>query len=461
MISTNETVVSETVVSFEGFQTKMKFYDREQEIEKLREIARRSREVAQFTVVTGRRRVGKSSLILKAYEKEPFAYLFVERKSEKDLCEGFAAELESKLGLSFYGTPSRFEDLFKAILKFSLDHPITVVIDEFQEFLKINKSVFSAMQHLWDVHHAKAKINLIVSGSVNTLMQKIFLSHKASLYGRATAFFKIQPFRIEVLKRILSDHSPHFDNDDLLALWTFTGGVAKYVALLMDAGAVTRQRMIEKIVSEESLFIDEGRMILAEEFDKEYGFYFSVLSAIACGRNTRAEISQALGRDCGGYLTRLERDYAIIEQIRPIYARESAKGAHYRIHDRFFSFWFRFVFKYSYLLQIRGYDKLRELIARDYPVFSGFALESYFHQKFVESGEWTRLGNWWDRKGENELDLIAENELDDRLVIAEIKREKSRIDLAAVKAKFEVFKKNVKLSRKLKPEFQAFSIKDM
>ena len=331
----------------------MKFYDRETEVEKLREIERRSHKVAQFTVVTGRRRVGKSSLILKACEKCKFAYLFVERKSEKDLCEGFVAELEQKLGMPFYATPSRFEDVFKAIMKYSLEHPITVVIDEFQEFLKINKSIFGEMQHYWDVYHTDAKINLIVSGSVYTLMQKIFLSRKASLYGRGTAFFRIEPFRIEVLKRILADHSPKYDNEDLLALWTFTGGVAKYVALLMDAGAVTRKKMIEKIVCEESLLIDEGRMVLAEEFDKEYGFYFSVLSAIACGRNTRAEISQTLGRDCGGYLTRLERDYAIIEQIRPMYAKESAKGAHYRIHDRFFSFWFRFVFKYSSLLQIR------------------------------------------------------------------------------------------------------------
>lgn len=82
----------------------MQFYDREQEVRKLREIELRSHEVAQFTVVTGRRRVSKSSLILKACENCTFAYLFVERKSEKDLCEGFAAELELKLGMQFYGT---------------------------------------------------------------------------------------------------------------------------------------------------------------------------------------------------------------------------------------------------------------------------------------------------------------------------------------------------------------------
>ena len=439
----------------------MKFYDREKELEKLRRIEQQSHTNARFTIVTGRRRVGKSSLILKACEGTRFAYLFVDRKSEQDLCEGFAEEVSSKLGLSIYPAPVKFEELFRKIMEYSLDHQITVVIDEFQEFLKVNKSVFSAVQHYWDLYHDKAKINLIVSGSVYTLMQKIFLSRKASLYGRATSFFKIRPFRLEVMKQILADHHPGYTKDDLLALWTFTGGVAKYIALLMDDGAVTKEKMIEKIVNEESLFIDEGKMVLAEEFDKEYGFYFSILSAIAQGRNTRAEISQALGRECGGYLTRLERDYAIIEKIRPLFAKASAKGAHYRINDRFFSFWFRFIFKYSYLLQVDGHDKLREIINRDYSVFSGYALESYFHEKFIESGEWTRLGNWWDRKGENEIDLIAEDELNDRLVVVEVKRDRERIDLDALRAKFAMFAKVSGKFKRANPDFIGLSLEDM
>ena len=439
----------------------MKFYDRETEIEKLREIERRSHQVAQFTVVTGRRRVGKSSLILKACETCTFAYLFVERKSEADLCEGFVAELEEKLGIPFYGTPTRFADVFKAIMKFAVDHPITVVIDEFQEFLKVNKSIFSAMQHQWDVYHQDAKINLIVSGSVYTLMQKIFLTRKASLYGRATSFFKIQPFRIEVLKRILSDHSPKYCNEDLLALWTFTGGVAKYVALLMDAGAVTRKRMIEKIVCEESLLIDEGRMVLAEEFDKEYGFYFSVLSAIACGRNTRAEISQALGRDCGGYLARLEDDYMLIKKRQPLFARVAAKTARYQIDDRFLVFWFRFIYRYGYILELKGYDQLRELIRRDYKTFSGSALEAYFRRQLAESGQWTRLGGWWDRRGENEIDVLLENELTGEYAACEVKRDGRRADVGELEKKVEAFRKSSGQWRRITPKLVVLELKDM
>jgi len=439
----------------------MKFFDREREIALLRDIERRSHDVAQFTVITGRRRVGKTSLVLKAVENAKLAYLFVDRMSEKDLCEIFKHELESQLGLMIHGTPERFSEVFEEVLKYAYDHPISVIIDEFQEFRKVNMAVFSGMQKLWDLHKGKAKINLIVSGSVYTLMQKIFKTRKAALYGRETAFMKIDPFRVSVLKAILKSYSPRYKTEDLLALWTFTGGVAKYVELLMDGGAYTRDAMIDLMIREDSPFLEEGRAVLVEEFDKEYGVYFSIMSAIAQGRNTRSELSQAVGRDVGGYLARLEDDYALITRKLPLFAKTTAKGAHFQLNDPFFRFWFRFIFKFGFLLEIKGYDRLRAIICRDYPVFSGLALESYFREKFIESGEWTRLGNWWDRKGENEIDLVAENELDGRFVVAEVKREKNRLDLKALSEKYKAFAAAAGLKKSLKPEFIGLTLEDM
>jgi len=439
----------------------MEFFDRKREIELLAEIERRSRTVAQFTVVTGRRRVGKTSLILKAVEKTAYAYLFVERKSERDLCETFKTELEERFGIVIHGQPTAFVEIFEEVLKLAVQRPVTLVIDEFQEFRKVNMSVFSGIQKLWDLYKSRARINLIVSGSVYSLMQKIFKARKAALYGRETAFLKVEPFNVSVLKEILGKYRRKYTADDLLALWTFTGGVAKYVELLMDRGATTRDRMIDTIIREDSVFLEEGRAVLVDEFEKEYGVYFSILAAIAQGRNTRAEISQAIGRDVGGYLARLENDYSLIVRKLPLFARESAKGAHFELNDSFYRFWFRFVFKYGYLIEIKGYDKLRAIVRRDYDQFSGTSLERYFRQVFIESGEWTRIGNWWDRKGENELDLVAENELDGRLAVAEIKRDRRRIDLDVVRAKFETFSRASGLKRSLKPEFRALSLEDM
>ena len=439
----------------------MKFFDRTNELEMLADIERRSRNNAQFTVLTGRRRVGKTSLLMRAFPKRDFAYLFVERKSEKDLCQTFKEELESQLGLTIYGEPERFTQIFEAIMRFAAERPITVVIDEFQEFIKVNPSVFSGIQKIWDLYKDKAKINLIVSGSVYTLIQKIFKSKKAALYGRETAFIKIDPFRVSVLKEILGEYSPGYSNEDLLALWSFTGGVAKYVEMLIDAGAFTKDAMIDFIIREDSPFVDEGRAVLVDEFGKEYGTYFSILSAIATGRTSRNEISQAIGRDAGGYLTRLESDYAVIAKKQPLFAAASAKSARYCLSDNFFVFWFRFVFKYGYLLEIKGHDRLREIIRRDYETFSGFALERYFRESFIESGTWTRLGSWWDRKGENEIDLLAENELDGTYAVCEVKRDKSRIDLERVKAKYGAFVKASGKWKRVNPQFLALSIEDM
>ena len=439
----------------------MRFFDRESELERLADIERRSRQNAQFTVLTGRRRVGKTSLLLKAFSQSDFAYLFVERKSEKDLCQTFKSELEAKLGMVILGEPDRFTQLFEQIMRFAAQKPVTVVIDEFQEFVKVNPSVFSGIQKLWDLHKDAAKINLVVSGSVYTLMQKIFKTKRAALYGRETAFLRIDPFRVSVLKKILGEYSPGFSNEDLLALWAFTGGVAKYVELLVDAGAFTFDTMLDTIVREDSPFVDEGRSVLVDEFGRDYGTYFSILSAIATGRTTRNEISQAVGRDAGGYLSRLENDYAIITRAQPLFAAPSAKSVRYRLNDSFLIFWFRFLFKYGFLLEIKGYDRVREIIRRDYATFSGFALERYFREKFIESAKWTRIGSWWDRKGENEIDLIAENELERTYAVCEVKRDKSRIDIGLLKEKFAAFTKATGHWKRVNPQFLTLGMEDM
>ena len=96
-----------------------------------------------------------------------------------------------------------------------------------------------------------------------------------------TAHLKLKPFPVSLLKTILKDYSPRCTNADLLDLWTITGGVARYVAMLMDAGAVKRKKMLSFIFSPLSPFVEEGRSILVQEFGSEYTNYFSVLAAIA------------------------------------------------------------------------------------------------------------------------------------------------------------------------------------
>ena len=82
----------------------------------------------------------------------------------------------------------------------------------------------------------------------------------------------------------------------------------------MDAGAYTLETMLDYIVKEDSTFIPEGKNMLIEEFGKEYTNYFTILSAIARGENTRAKIEAVVKREVGGYLTKLEGDYGLISK---------------------------------------------------------------------------------------------------------------------------------------------------
>jgi len=438
----------------------MRFFDREEKIEKLRTIRERSVSEAQFTVITGRRRVGKTELVKMAYGDGDFAYLYVSRKSEADLVSGFVEEVNRVVSEAISTEVHTLEGFLKELFKVARTHSLTVFIDEFQDFRKVNPAVFSILQGIWDREHDKVKLNLVVCGSINMLMNQIFLNRKEPLYGRQTSFIRIEPFTIGVLKQILGHYKKNYTAEDLLALWSFTGGVAKYVSVLMDAGATDLTAMIKAAIQEDSFFLEEGKILLGDEFGKDYSVYFSILSAIARGVTSRNEIEQVVGRQIGGYLTRLEEDYHLISKHVPFRAK-TTRQVKYQIDDPFYRFWFRFIFKYDYIVQMGSFEVLRKIIRRDYPVFSGLALESYFRRKLAESGEWTRLGNWWDRKGEHEIDLIAENELDGTLLVTEIKRDKNRIDLAALQDKYATFANAVGIGKKVKPTFKALSVEDM
>lgn len=407
----------------------MKFYDRTEEIATLHKIRENAKENAQFTVVTGRRRIGKTSLVLKAYEDMPLLYFFVGRKAENLLCEEFRQEVERKLKIKMGGTPANFSELFDYLMTLSKEWSFTLFIDEFQNFYRVNSSIFSDMQKIWDLNHLSSKINLIVCGSVYSMMTKIFRDKKEPLYNRQNRFMHIRAFKPSVLKDILHDNALEYSNDDLLALYSFTGGVAKYVQLLMEDHAFTVDSMIDSIISSDSVFINEGRAILVEEFGKDYDTYFSILSAIASGNTRRSEIESMIGKEIGGYLTRLEDDYGIIKKEIPLGAKTTTKNVVYTIHDNFFTFWFRFIFKYGHILEIGAYNQMRTLIRRDYATFSGKMLERYFYAKAAESGKYTILGRWWDRKGENEIDLIAANEIEKTAEVYEIKRQRRNINI--------------------------------
>lgn len=441
----------------------MRFFDREEEFCKLAEIEELSHEVAQFTIITGRRRIGKTEMIKKFYENKTMLYFFVARKAEADLCDIYIEEIRSKLNVPMIDSKgATFAAVFKYIMELSLTKHITLFIDEFQDFYRVAPSIYSDMQNIWDSYKNEAHINLIVAGSVNTLMNKIFKDKKQPLFGRQTNTIHVRPFRPSVLKEIMSEYCPGYKKSDLLALYTLTGGVAKYVELFIDRKKFTEKKMLDMFFERDSYFLPEGKNMLVDEFGKDYGIYFSILTLIAQGRNTRSELESALNiKELSGYLKNLCEEYGLINKMQPIYEKSSNKNVHYAINDQFLKFWFRFIYKYTHIIEAGGNDRLKTIAERDFATVSGKSLEHYFTEVLKESGQYTRLGYWHDRKGENEIDIVAEDELDNKIEFIEVKRQARNFDEDVLKAKSELFLKAVGTFKGYEILYKGLSIEDM
>jgi AAA+ ATPase superfamily predicted ATPase len=436
----------------------MKFYDRKAELEIFAKNRELSAHNSCFTAVYGRRRVGKTALILESMKGTKGLYLFVSRKSETLLCGEFQQEAEAVLGLKIYGSVSRFRDLFEQLLLYSEKEPFTLVLDEFQEFERVNSSVFGEMQDIWDRRKDKARLNLIVCGSVYSLMTKIFENQKEPLFGRLTSKITLTPFRPCVIKKILSDYNPAWKPEDMLCLYMLSGGSPQYIHWLLDAGDTDAERMLGAVASPGSPFISEGKDLLVSEFGKEYGTYFSILQLIAAGKTSQSEIDSVIGKNTGAYLQTLERTYTLITRNRPLFSNAGSRNIKWKIQDQWLRFWFRFIYPRQALIETNRFDLLLELIKRDYAQFSGQTLEQYFREKIAEEGRATRIGGYWDNKGENEIDIIALSELDHTALIAEVKRNPRRIDPEKLKSKAEKVRPNLE---GYEIEYKAFSLEDI
>jgi len=434
----------------------MKFYNRKKELENLHDIQSLSTSSSKMTVIVGRRRIGKTSLIKAAYKDK--VYLFVSKKNEALLCEEFISIITNILDIKIHGEFVSFTKLFEYLMELSLTYTFTLVIDEFQEFLQINSSIYSDMQNIWDEYKDKSKMNLVLSGSIYSLMKKIFENKKEPLFGRANNKIYLKAFTVNTIEEILKDNYPAYLKADLLSFYIFTGGVAKYVEILVDKKAFTFEQQLNVIFDENSLFLEEGKNLLIEEFGKEYTTYFSILSLISSSKTSRTQMESILNKNIGGYLDRLENEYSIIKKVKPIFAKVGSRTIKYEIIDNFFNFWFRFIYKNKSAIEIENYDYVKNLVKRDFSTYSGRLLEKYFIEKLKLTNKFSNIGTYWERGNQNEIDIIAINDDEKTMLIADVKINPKKINLQHLKEKAT---KVISKHNKYKIEYIGYSLQDL
>ncbi|WP_394325346.1 ATP-binding protein [Thermococcus sp. JCM 11816] len=170
-----------------------KFVDRERELEILE---KEWRNTPSFVVIYGRRRVGKTRLLVEFSRggKRAFFHTFMEggtKESQiKSLTEELADFFDDEVFLSF---SDWYPPLFK-YLSGKIDNKTLLVFDEFTYAVKSDKGILSALQRVWDHELSSKPVMLVLSGSLMGMMEDEVLSHSSPpLYGRRTAGFRLRP----------------------------------------------------------------------------------------------------------------------------------------------------------------------------------------------------------------------------------------------------------------------------
>jgi hypothetical protein len=415
------------------------FYNRQTQLTQLRNNT--ANNSAIFDVIVGRRRVGKTRLIQEAFSaiNNPYIYLFVSRKSEQALVDEFSQIIKNQLNTKFF-SPQSLRDIFEYLLDYSTNNPITLVVEEFQDIERINASFYSDLQNLWDSYKQNSKMHLVVCGSLYNLMTKIFKGKDEPLFNRQDHYYHIKPLEPSYIKQIMTDNNAYSAKSFLL-WWCLSGGIPKYLEWIVDS-----VEPLDTLLDDNSPLIKEGYHRLVEDFGEEHRTYFDILGAIASGYNTKPQIVSYLGYNINDAFPKLTDSFEIINKVSSMDAKSNSKSIRYEIADPFLRFWFRFIYKNRSAIEINNLDYIKNIIERDYSTHAGYELEYLTKEILIESKQFNRIGSFWDRKGHNEIDVIAINDANKTALFLEAKLQSKNYSEQSLLSKvaFAIEKLNLK-----------------
>ena len=372
---------------------------------------------AEFFVLYGRRRVGKTELLRAFCTDKPHIFFIATLSSDSEQLATFSQQV---YGFTHADVPSGFtfpswEAALQALGELPMQPKPIIVLDEFTYLISGNKAIPSILQKVWDEKLKNTQIMLVLCGSYIGMMETEVLGYQAPLYGRRTASTLLQPMDLASSALFFPDYSA----EEKFITWAVVGGMPYYLRTFQgsqDVFSKIRQHILD---AQSGTLFNEPRLLLMEEL-REPRNYFSILRAIAQGRTRLNEIAQGAGI---GDVTAVARYLDILQQMRLITRRvpatetqpEKSKKGIYQIDDHFLRFWFRYVHPNQSSLDLGLADAiLQKRIKPDLDHFVATAFEEAaitFTGRLAQAGELDfypeRIGGWWNRDAE--IDVLAIN----------------------------------------------------
>ena len=412
------------------------FIGRERELATLNKLYKSNK--FEFTVIYGRRRVGKTALINQFIEGKNAIYFMGVESNAKQNLENFSKSIiEYNTGIETETSFLSFQAALEYVFKLSEKERLILAIDEYPYVARSSKSLASTLQLLIDKYKDNSKLMLILCGSSMSYMEDHVLAYKAPLYGRRTAQMKVLPFDFEETCYYFNN----FSDEDKALIYGIVGGTPQYLLQMNDELSV-EDNIKNTYLNPTSALFEEPENLLKQEV-REPALYNAIITAIATGASRMSEISSKVGEDtniCSAYVKNLV-SLGIIQKETP-YGEKASRKSVYSIEDNMFRFWYRFIPENSSIIARGAADLAYKRIEPYLADYMGNVFEDICKQylwKLLLTGkcpvEFSSLGRWWGNnpveKSQAEIDILAEQDKNTAL-FGECKWTNEKVDLGVL-----------------------------
>ncbi len=409
------------------------FVDRQDELRELNALLTSiGRNGSEFVAVYGRRRVGKTTLLLHWAGNSGLDYLYwvARREPAEATRQSLARALWRWAYPDTEGSQApRFDSwelLFEQLARLIDDKRTIIIFDEFSYAAESDPSLPSHLQAAWD-HLLKGKPIIMVLAGSHVGMMVDMLSYHAPLYGRFTGQLALGPLPYAAL----SEFFPNYTAEERVATYAVLGGVAGYWERFdPEQGLVDniRQHLFRRM----GMFRSEP-MVLISDLVRETRNYEAVLRAIAMGDHVPAEISRTTGissPNLAPYIKRLV-ELGFIERrlpaTIPATQRRTTTRSRYHLNDPYLRFYFRFIEPNLELIEQGQTNLLWERIRDQFRAFIGMTTWEELCRQWVQlkanQGSLPLsvelVGSHWS--SEAQVDVVAINWRDKAILLGECK----------------------------------------
>lgn len=399
-----------------------------------------------MTVIYGRRRVGKSTLIREFVKgKRVIFYTATKVGAERNL-ELFSKQVMDVIDPTYSDvTISSVETVLDIITKKvkSGEEKTILVIDELPYWAEKDDALLSIFQKYIDTQWIDKNIMLILCGSTLSFMEKKVLSEKSPIFGRRDSQIKLEAFNYKDSASFVPDYS----FEDKAICYGMTGGVAKYLALF-DASKSLDDNIERLFFDADGYLFDEPRNLLTQEF-ADVTLVNNIIEQVAAGETSLNIIANKVHENSNTVLYLLKKliDVGLVEKRNCITEEKNKKKTQYVLKDNMLKFWYQFIPKAVSVIELgQGQVYYKKVVKQQIHSFMASVFEEMCRYYTLEQGIQgtfgsliTETGTWWgveqmsDEAGRRysqsaDIDVVGISTVDNTAVVGECKFKNEKID---------------------------------